>query len=52
MSPLQHGAAIFLYHPCAGLGQIERLKNIAKRCLRKHIITPYRNFSDGNVSET
>lgn len=38
---LEHGAAVFLYHPCADKEQIELLKQLARNCLRKHIITPY-----------
>ncbi|XP_013380422.1 uncharacterized protein LOC106151617 [Lingula anatina] len=39
---LEHGAAVFLYHPCAEPGVIDLFKSIARSCLRKHIITPYR----------
>ncbi|XP_033111598.1 uncharacterized protein LOC117112601 [Anneissia japonica] len=38
---LEHGCVVFLYHPCAPQRDIEKLRQIATRCLRKHIITPY-----------
>ncbi|XP_072163671.1 uncharacterized protein [Diadema setosum] len=41
---MEHGAAVFLYHPCADLTEIEELKEIARSCLRKHIITPFRDL--------
>jgi hypothetical protein len=39
---LQHGGVAFLYHPCADSGEVEKLKEIAKSCLRRYVITPYR----------
>lgn len=39
---LEHGAAIFLYHPCGDPGQIKKLVRIAKSCLRRYVITPYK----------
>lgn len=41
---LEHGAVVFLYHPCADQEEVRRLKKIARRCLRRHIITPYRKL--------
>lgn len=41
---LEHGAATFLYHPCADPVGIEIMKMMAKSCIRKHLITPYRNM--------
>ncbi|CAH1801481.1 unnamed protein product [Owenia fusiformis] len=41
---LEHGAANFLYHPCADKEQVEIFKHIAKSCLRRHVITPYRHL--------
>ncbi|XP_071946409.1 uncharacterized protein [Antedon mediterranea] len=38
---LEHGCAVFLYHPCAPQSEVDELRRIATRCLRKHIITPY-----------
>ena len=38
----QHGAAVFLYHPCLEYIQIEALRVIARSEIpKKHIITPY-----------
>lgn len=42
---LEHGSVVFLYHPCADRRQIKLLKKIARRCLRRHVITPYRTLS-------
>lgn len=42
---LEHGAAVFLYHPCADEREVTRLRRIAKGCLRKHIITPYKELT-------
>ncbi|KAI8502840.1 hypothetical protein Bbelb_195420 [Branchiostoma belcheri] len=41
---LEHGAAVFLYHPCASPAQVSKLKHLARGCLRRHIITPYRKL--------
>lgn len=38
---LEHGAVVMLYHPCADRSQVNRLKRVVKRCLYKHVITPY-----------
>lgn len=40
---LEHGAAVFLYHPCVDKPQLDYFKEIAFNCLKKIIITPYRN---------
>ena len=45
----QYGAVVFLYHPCAPLEQVMTLKDIAKSCLRKHIITSYPELSIDKV---
>ncbi|XP_055861958.1 uncharacterized protein LOC106050986 isoform X1 [Biomphalaria glabrata] len=37
---LEHGAVVFLYHPCADPDQILIFKTLARNCLWKHIITP------------
>lgn len=42
---LEHGAIVFLYHPCADAGEIEKLRQIVKGCLRRHIITPYNKLT-------
>lgn len=41
---LEHGAVVFLYHPCANRDGIGLLKEIARLCLHRHIITPYRKL--------
>jgi hypothetical protein len=46
---IEHGAAVFLYDPCANKTEIEALKNIARKCLRRHIITPYKNLPFGRL---
>eukprot|EP00118_Oscarella_pearsei_P024034 m.297200 g.297200 ORF g.297200 m.297200 type:complete len:360 (+) comp40767_c1_seq61:4749-5828(+) len=42
---LEHGGVAFLYHPCAPKQEVDRLKFLARSCLRRHIITPYLNLS-------
>lgn len=37
---LEHGAAVFLYHPCAEEDQVQYFKDIAFNCLKKIIVTP------------
>lgn len=39
------GSIVALYHPCADPQQIEQLKNVVKRCLFRHVITPYLNLT-------
>ncbi|CAH1231293.1 Hypp377 [Branchiostoma lanceolatum] len=46
---LEHGAAVFLYHPCASSAQVQKLKRLARGCLRRHIITPYRKLEPTRV---
>lgn len=40
---LEHGAAVFLYHPCVNEKELAYFKEIAFKCLKKIIITPYKN---------
>ena len=40
----QHGAIVMLYHPCADPAQVDMLRGIVTHCLRKHIITPYKQL--------
>lgn len=42
---VEHGAVVMLYHPCAPVGFVEKLKKLVRDCLRKHIISPYRQLS-------
>ncbi|KAL4223815.1 hypothetical protein ACF0H5_017280 [Mactra antiquata] len=42
---LEHGAIVLLYHPCMiASQQLTALKSIVRRCLGKHVISPYRNI--------
>ena len=34
-----------LYHPCANKKQVDYLREIVTGCVRKHIITPYKNLT-------
>jgi hypothetical protein len=43
---IEHGAATFLYNPCADHSEIHLFKNLAKKCLRRHILTPFVNLPD------
>lgn len=45
----QLGGLVFLYHPCAPEEQVLKLKELAKSCLRRHIITPYPNLTRNEV---
>lgn len=38
---LEHGAVVMLYHPCANMLQVDKLKTLVRGCLRRHLITPY-----------
>ncbi|KAG7470626.1 hypothetical protein MATL_G00115760 [Megalops atlanticus] len=42
---LQHGATVFLYHPCASLSQRALLSVLAHSCLSHYIITPFHQLS-------
>ena len=42
----QHGAIVMLYHPCADPAQVDTLRGIVTHCLRKHIITPYKQLPE------
>ncbi|BFZ05428.1 hypothetical protein BsWGS_08467 [Bradybaena similaris] len=41
---LEHGAVVFLYHPCADPSQIEQFKGVARSCMYRHIIAPYKKL--------
>ncbi|XP_060081571.1 uncharacterized protein LOC132560887 [Ylistrum balloti] len=43
---LEHGAAVFLYHPCVDHRQLDVFRSLATSCLRRHIITPYNLTQD------
>lgn len=38
---LEHGAVVFLYHPCTNQKTLQDLKSLAKNCLWKHIISSW-----------
>ncbi|XP_063930790.1 uncharacterized protein LOC135142906 [Zophobas morio] len=38
---LEHGAVVMLYHPCADKNEVNMLRILVKKCLYRHIITPY-----------
>lgn len=42
---VEHGAIVGLYHPCADPEQVDQLRRIIKKCLFRHIITPYLNLT-------
>ncbi|XP_015121381.1 uncharacterized protein LOC107044130 isoform X2 [Diachasma alloeum] len=43
---LEHGGLVMLYHPCANPLEVERLKDLVRNCLRRHVITPYSLMSE------
>ncbi len=43
---IEHGAATFLYNPCADHSEINLFKKLAKKRLRRHILTPFVNLPD------
>ena len=47
---LQHGAAVFLYHPCAPVSERVRLSVLAHSCLSNYIITPHYELGANRVS--
>lgn len=42
---LEHGAVVFLYHPCADQREVATLRRVVTSCLRRHVITPSRELS-------
>ena len=43
---LEHGAIVFVYHPCAPNALVDRLRAIATGCLWKHLIFPFKSGLD------
>ncbi|CAG5114916.1 unnamed protein product [Candidula unifasciata] len=41
---LEHGAVVFLYHPCAEPSEIEKFKAVARDCLHRYILSPYKKL--------
>ncbi|XP_043223747.1 uncharacterized protein LOC122382458 isoform X3 [Amphibalanus amphitrite] len=42
---IEHGAIVMLYHPCADSTEVDKLKQLVRGCIRRHIITPYNKLS-------
>ncbi|VDM28428.1 unnamed protein product [Toxocara canis] len=42
---LEHGAIVLLYHPCANVDEVDKLRRLVRSCLYRHIITPYNLLS-------
>lgn len=42
---LEHGAIVAVYHPCANKRQLDSFRKLVKRCLYRHIITPYEKLN-------
>ncbi|XP_044270695.1 uncharacterized protein LOC123015176 [Tribolium madens] len=42
---LEHGAVVMLYHPCADKNEVNFLRKLVKKCLYRHVITPYNLLS-------
>lgn len=42
---IEHGAIVMLYHTCADLKDVEKVKDLLRNCLYRHIITPYKDLS-------
>lgn len=38
---LEHGAIVAAYHPCVNKRQLDEFRKLVKKCLYRHIITPY-----------
>jgi len=39
-----------LYHPCANPLEVRHLKNLVRKCLWRHVITPYNYLDEDRVS--
>ena len=39
---LEHGAIVFMYHPCTDEQQVRRLRKIATSCLWKHLFFSFK----------
>lgn len=42
---VEHGAVVMLYHPCTQPQLVEKLRSLVVGCLRKYVITPYKELS-------
>jgi hypothetical protein len=43
---LEHGAIVMLYDPCATKSEVDKLRALLKKCLYRHVITPFKLSSD------
>ena len=43
---LEHGAVLFLYHPCAPEELVKKLRALARGCLWKHLIFAFKGSFD------
>ena len=46
---IEHGAVVMLYDPCVLDSEVNKLKNIVRNCIKKHIITPTTFLSQERV---
>ncbi|XP_064476461.1 uncharacterized protein LOC135390620 isoform X2 [Ornithodoros turicata] len=44
---IEHGATVMLYHPCTPKAEVRKLRSLVKKCVWKHIISPYRKLTLG-----
>lgn len=42
---LEHGAIVAAYHPCVNERLLDDFRNLVKKCLYRHIITPYEKLT-------
>ena len=47
---IEHGAIIMLYDPCVLHSEVEKLRNIVRSCIKKHVITPTTFLSPEKVN--
>ena len=47
---IEHGAIIMLYDPCVLRSEVEKLRNIVRSCIKKHVITPTTFLSPEKVN--
>ena len=47
---IEHGAIIMLYDPCVLQSEVEKLRNIVRSCIKKHVITPTTFLSPEKVN--
>ena len=35
---MEHGAVVLLYHPCADMDKVDKLRGILRGCIRQYIL--------------